>query len=628
MKFLLCITVISSIILSCASKQSVLESKTSHSFEDFQKSYSLFDATISPDGKTIYYITNKEKYPMIWRYDLETKQENLFYDLGRPISSVSISQSGEYLVFEADQNGDENSEIFILPLKDKRPIDLSQRKGFRNGFCGFSDDGQTVTFMSNARNKSHFDIFKAKISTSGSIIENPKSFIQSDDVNTCGRFNTNNSQYTFVKFKTNTVQEIWTKDLRKNKLFQITPNEAASYSGASYLTGNNTVVTLSNLKTDFKNLVTFDLNTKKSKLITSEKWNIVQYLVDNVSHLAAYVTNEDGVHKLKLSDENFKNSHEINLPIGVVKVFGWEYKKAKNILLSIETAKQPNELYVYNLKEKHFQKITHLNQSPVPEEEMVDTELIKIKSDDGLEFSSWLLKPNPKKNNGIGIVMVHGGPEDQVLPSYSHYRQFLADQGFTVIMPNFRGSTGYGTKFQKMVYGDWGGGHIKDVMASRQYLIDQVGLDKNKISVLGGSFGGFSVLSSITQHPESYCAAVDFFGPSNLFNFLSSMPPHWKTTMYELVGDPEKDKEKLTRVSPYFSLDKIKSPLLVIQGANDPRIVKKESDQVVEKLKSLGRTVDYIVFDDEGHGFSKNENQVKAFVEASKHLRRYCGGNN
>lgn len=621
-------TIISAFILNgCSANPVKLEANHDNKFifEDFQKSFALVDAAISLDGKTIYYITNKQKYPMIWSYDVATKTDSLFFDLGRPISSVYTSPNGKYLIFEADQSGDENHELFSLNIESKKLTDLSQRKGARNGFCGFADDQKTISFMSNSRDKAQFDIYKLKMNDAGDIVDNPKVVIQSKDINTCGRFNKSLSEYSFIRFKTNTVQEVWSKNLKTGKETKISSKQEASYSGATFLADESQLISISNVKTDFKNIVKFNLKSKKISSVTNEKWNVVQYLVDPDSHLAVYVTNEDGAHKLKIFDDKFKNQKSINLPTGVIKVFGWEYKNAKNILMSVETAQQPTELYIYNLKENRLEKVSNLNQSPIPRSEFVDNSLVKLKSEDGVEFSAWLLEPPADKKNGIGLVMVHGGPEDQVLPNYSPYRQFLVNQGFTVIMPNFRGSTGYGTKFQKLIYGDWGGGHIKDVMASRKYLIDQLNIKENKISILGGSFGGFSVLSSITQHQDKFCAAVDIFGPSNLFSFLESMPAHWHDTMNQLVGDPIKDKEKLTQISPIFNIEKAKTPLLVIQGANDPRVVKKESDQVVEKLKSLGRQVDYIVFPDEGHGFSKNENQVTTFNSAVKHIKTYCG---
>lgn len=624
MKQIIQIIVLSLLVISCTtSSKNSIQQQQKYSFEDFQKSYALVDAALSPDGRSVYYISNKQKYPMIWSYNLDTKTDSLFFDLGRPISKVIISPSGKYLVILADQSGDENFEIFSLNIVDKKIVDLTNRKGSRSALCGFADDNKTITFMTNARNQAYFDIYKMALSDNGQIVEAPKLLVESNHTNSCGEFSKDLNKYSFVRYMTNLKQEIWIKDLLRNKLTKVSGESKNIYDGASWDKLGSSLLSISNVKTDFRNIVSVNQDGKSQKQKTFEKWNIVQFIYDRKNNFAAYVVNEDGYHKVKTTDSNLKNVKTLNLPLGLVKIVGLD-KKAENILLSIETAKEPVELYVHSLKSEENTQVTKLNNSPVPKDQLVDNTLLKIKSEDGVEFSAWLMEPKTELKNGVGVVFVHGGPEDQVLPNYSHYRQYLLNQGFTIIIPNFRGSTGYGTQFQKMVYQDWGGGHIKDLMASRQYLISKLGFDSKKISIIGGSFGGFSVLSSITQHPESYCAAVDIFGPVNLFSFIEAVPPSWKDAIHELVGNPEKDKDKLTEASPYFSLDKVKSPLLVIQGANDPRVKKSESDVLVQKLKSLGRKVDYVVFNDEGHGFSKNENQVTAFVSAAKHFNQYC----
>ncbi|PIU01252.1 MAG: hypothetical protein COT74_01750 [Bdellovibrionales bacterium CG10_big_fil_rev_8_21_14_0_10_45_34] len=608
-------------VFGCAGVSKKGRDKNDFSFEDFQKSFSLTDATLSPDGRRVFYITNKNKYPMIWSINLETKKEEQFFDLGRPISNVVFSPNGEYLIFHADHNGDENHEIFSLNLSDKRITELTGKKGARNGLCGWSDDGTTITFMSNARNKSFFDLFSLKMLNNGQPSEPARSLVESDHVNTCGKFSMDGSQYAFIRFLTNTTQEIWAMDLETKKNQKISPPKKAGYKRVQWLSDGKTIVSSSDLHGDFKNLVR--LKNGKSASMTNERWNVVDFINDVRASLSYMIVNADGSYDLKFFGQDFKRPKVVNVPRGIVEVKGWS-KDGGTALISIETPTSPAELYTLQLSSGELDPITKLNQSPVPRELLSDSQLVRIRSEDGVEFSSWLMKPKPGRSNGKAIVFVHGGPEDQVTLDYSVYRQFFLYNGFTLMIPNFRGSTGYGTKFQKMVYGDWGGGHIKDLLAARNYMVSVEKIDESKIAILGGSFGGFSVLSSITQHPKSYCAAVDIFGPANLFTFIASVPPHWREPIYELVGHPEKDKEKLTERSPFFHLDKIEAPLLVVQGANDPRVVKKESDQLVESLKKKGRYVDYIVFADEGHGFSMNKNQVMAFEKAAEHIEKFC----
>jgi len=201
--------------------------------------------------------------------------------------------------------------------------------------------------------------------------------------------------------------------------------------------------------------------------------------------------------------------------------------------------------------------------------------------------------------------------------------QVFVNAGYIVIAPNFRGSTGYGKTFQKKIYKDWGGAEFKDVLGSVDYLKKSGYVDSKKIAVVGGSFGGFMCLTCITKSPEIWKCAVDIFGPSDLFTFVNSVPEHWKKGTDDLVGNPVNDKEMLYERSPINFVDKISCPLLVVQGKHDPRVVEAESEQIVKKLRAQKKPVEYILLEDEGHGFSKVSNQIKVFDAKIKFLDKY-----
>jgi dipeptidyl aminopeptidase/acylaminoacyl peptidase len=221
------------------------------------------------------------------------------------------------------------------------------------------------------------------------------------------------------------------------------------------------------------------------------------------------------------------------------------------------------------------------------------------------------------------VIAIHGGPEAQEQPLYQPLYQYLLSRGIAVLATNIRGSTGYGKSYQRLIQRDWGGGDLKDWDHAVKWLKEQDWADSDRIGVFGGSYGGFAVLSCVTRLPDHWAAAVDIFGPSNLVTFARAVPPTWKRMMKRFVGDPDEDAEMLTERSPLTYIDNVKAPLLVIQGATDPRVVKPESDQLVEKLRSMGRTVEYEVFDDEGHGFTKRPNELRAMRLSAEWLERY-----
>ena len=249
----------------------------------------------------------------------------------------------------------------------------------------------------------------------------------------------------------------------------------------------------------------------------------------------------------------------------------------------------------------------------VKEEELVKPEIITYPSYDGLAIEALLFKPHEDVNNGYVIHWPHGGPQAAERNNFRSLFQFLVNRGYSIFAPNFRGSTGYGLKFTKLVEGDWGDGPRLDNIAGLDYLYANGLADKDKTLLLGGSYGGYMALLLHGRHSEYYKAVVDLFGPSDLFSFIESVPNHWKPTMAQWVGDPVKDRDKLVAFSPITYLEGMTKPMLIIQGANDPRVVKQESDQIVEALQQKGFKVEYLVLDDEGHGFSKKENEIKVY---------------
>ncbi len=254
---------------------------------------------------------------------------------------------------------------------------------------------------------------------------------------------------------------------------------------------------------------------------------------------------------------------------------------------------------------------------------MRDAEVVTYKSFDGLEIEALLFRPDPEVANGYTVLWPHGGPQWAERKSYRSLFQILVAAGYVVFAPNFRGSTGYGTRFMKMVERDWGHGPRLDNIAGVEWLIEQGIADRDKIFLIGGSYGGYMTLLLHGRHPEYWRACVDICGPYNLFTFYESVPEHWKPIMDEWIGNPERDKEKMTEDSPITYLKNMTKPMLVIQGANDPRVVKAESDQVVAALREQGTEVEYMVLEDEGHGFSRVENEIAVYRRVLEFLERY-----
>ncbi|MFM8229624.1 MAG: alpha/beta hydrolase family protein, partial [Chthoniobacterales bacterium] len=264
------------------------------------------------------------------------------------------------------------------------------------------------------------------------------------------------------------------------------------------------------------------------------------------------------------------------------------------------------------------------------EKDLAPMKPVRIAARDGLELPAYLtLPPGKEAKNLPAVLVVHGGPWARDAWGFDSEAQFLANRGYAVLQVNFRGSTGYGRAFWEKSFKQWGKTMQDDLTDSAKWLVDQGIADPKRIAIYGGSYGGYAALAGMALTPDVYAAGISYVGPSNLFTLLATVPPYWEPMRkmnYEMIGDPEKDKDLLTAASPLFSADKIKSPLLIAQGANDPRVKKAESDQIVEALKKRGVDVPYVVKDNEGHGFHNEENRLYFFRAIERFLAEHLGG--
>ncbi|MCY7990570.1 S9 family peptidase [Bacillus haynesii] len=287
------------------------------------------------------------------------------------------------------------------------------------------------------------------------------------------------------------------------------------------------------------------------------------------------------------------------------------------------TPTRPANLYVLMKGQAKWRQLTKHSVPGFSEQELSYPEVVTYPSFDGLAIEGLLFKPAPEEANGWTIIWPHGGPQDAETFMFYDIFQLAAKMGYQLFAPNFRGSANYGYSFFKMVEQDWGDGPRLDMTAGIDWLIDQKLADREKLFLMGGSYGGYMSLLLHGRHPEYFRAVVDICGVSNLFSFVKSVPDFWQPMMEKWVGNPERDYEKMKADSPVTYLENMTQPMLIIQGANDPRVVKEESDQVVDRLKDMGRNIEYLVLENEGHGFSKKENKMKAYREIFEFFEKH-----
>jgi dipeptidyl aminopeptidase/acylaminoacyl peptidase len=291
-------------------------------------------------------------------------------------------------------------------------------------------------------------------------------------------------------------------------------------------------------------------------------------------------------------------------------------------------SRTPSNIYVYNLEDKTCTKLAHSLSPDIDEEDLVYGNVIRFASYDGMEIPALYYKPHnvPKGGKIPALIWVHGGPGGQSRATYNYLLQYIVNHGYAVLAINNRGSSGYGKTFYRAADRKHGEADLDDCMWAKKFLVASGDIDENKVGIMGGSYGGYMTLAALAFRPQEMAVGVDIFGVTNWIQTLKSIPAWWeieREALYKKIGDPEIDAEYLKSISPLFHANNIVKPLLVLQGANDPRVLKAESDQIIESISKNDIPYQYVVFDDEGHGFSKKKNKMVAAVTILEFLDLY-----
>ena len=367
---------------------------------------------------------------------------------------------------------------------------------------------------------------------------------------------------------------------------------------------------------EFKYVARYDLATGKTEVVEKAPWDVFYTYFSRNGKYRMTAINEDARTKIKINDT--ASGKLIPLPqLPNADITGVNISPSEKLMaFYLNGDRSPSNLYVYDFATKKATKLTDSLNPEINAEDLVDSQVIRYKSFDGLEIPSTLYKPKhaSAQNKVPALVLVHGGPGGQTRVGYSALTQYLVNHGYVVLGANNRGSSGYGKTFFAADDGKHGREPLWDIVESKKYLASLGYVDEKKIGIIGGSYGGYMVLAALAFKPEEFAVGVDIFGVSNWVRTLQSIPPYWESfrkSLYKELGDPSKDLEKLRAISPLFHAEKIVKPLIVLQGANDPRVIKPESDEIVESIKKRNGVVEYVLFDNEGHGFTKKANEIE-----------------
>jgi dipeptidyl aminopeptidase/acylaminoacyl peptidase len=584
----------------------------------------------TPDSAHVVFGSNISGQFNLWRVPVEggwPDQLTTFVD--ETVRGAGISRDGT-IVLCADRDGDEFHQLYLIPADGGWPEQLTHEPEVQHfvGGDAWSPDGTKFAYAANARKPTDMEtwIYDVESGESRAVFGEEKFSVP------CA-WSPDGSKLLVVDFRNNSDISIHLVDLDDGTSRELTPHDddAIFFPGPWAPDGSGFYLGTDD-GSEFRGLAFYDLGTDRYEFVEEPTHDVEDVKLSANGRVLAWLVNEDGYDRLRLRDlDRDRDLAEADLPGGArPHLTGAEPPLAiapngSHAAMIVSTPRRPPEVWLVETETGRSHPVTESRLGGLREEDLIDAELISFPSFDGREIPAWLYRPETDGKAPV-VLSIHGGPEAQEKPLYQPLYQYLLSRGIGVMATNIRGSTGYGKSYQRLVQRDWGGGDLKDWDHAVKWLRDQDWVDADRIGVAGGSYGGFAVLSCVTRLPEYWAAAVDIFGPSNLVTFAKAVPPTWRRFIARFVGDPETEADFLMERSPITYVENVKAPLLVIQGATDPRVVKAESDQLVERLRSLGREVEYVVFDDEGHGFTKRPNELKAFRLAADWFERHLVG--
>jgi dipeptidyl aminopeptidase/acylaminoacyl peptidase len=582
----------------------------------------------SHGGTHVLFVSNISGQFNLWRVPVGGGwPDQLTAFTEQTVRQIAVSPRDGTIVLSADRDGDEFHQLYLLDPDEGWPEQITDAPEVQHFVTSgaFSPDGAKLAYSANARTPTDMEVWIRDLETGES-----RSVFGEGMYAEAAAWSPDGSKLLAIDLRHNSDSSIHLIDLDTGDTPEVTPHdEDGLYIPGPWAADGSGFYFLSDEGREFRGLAFYDLSAGRFDWVETPERDVEDVATSGDGSVLAWLVNEDGWEILKLRDlVSGQDLQDPGLPAGArPHLTGFRppiavSEDGSQVAVILSGPRRPPEAWVAETTGARSRAVTESRAGVPHEDELADVELITYPTFDGREIPAWLYRPEVEGKLPV-VLSIHGGPEAQEHPLYHPLYQYLLNRGISVLATNIRGSTGYGKTYQRLVQRDWGGGDMKDWEHALKWLHEQEWVDPERIGVYGGSYGGFAVLTCVTRLPDYWAAAVDIVGPSNLITAAKAAPPTWQRMMKQFMGDPDEDAEMLRERSPMTYIENAKTPLLVIQGAKDPRVVKSESDQLVEKLRSLGREVEYVVFEDEGHGFTKRQNEVRAMKLSADWLERH-----
>ena len=595
-----------------------------YTIEQFLSTTAISGASFSADEKKILFSSNKTGIVNVYSSPVAGGEPTAITSSTTDTTvAVSYFPKDDRVLYTRDKGGDEKNHLYVREANGSEK-DLTPGENLKASFGGWTRAGDAFYVVTNERDPRFFDLYRYE--TAGyarKLVYKNEAGFQIGDISDDGRW------VALAKPRTTADSDISLWNAATNETKLISRHEGvANYNPETFDPDSRALYYLTNDGSEFDRVKRYDLATGRHEEVERADWDIASTFFSHNGRYRVTSVNEDGRSVLRIHDG--KTDKLIPIPslpageIGAVRISRSETRLA----FQLNEDRGPNNLYVFEFGGKAPRRLTDTLSRDVDATDLVDAQVVRFPSFDGLSIPNIFYKPHQAtpQAKAPALIWVHGGPGGQTRRSYNPYIQFLVNHGYVVIGINNRGSSGYGKTFYTADDKKHGHEPLADCVAAKKYLQGLAYVDPERIGIIGGSYGGYMTLAALTLQPDVFAVGVDLFGISNWVRTLESIPKWWESqreALYQEIGDPVKDREMLLAVSPLFHADKIRKPLIVLQGANDPRVLKAESDDIVAAARKNGVPVEYVIFPDEGHGFTKKKNQIEGWKAVLDFLDKY-----
>ncbi|MDZ8188889.1 MAG: S9 family peptidase [Nostoc sp. ChiSLP02] len=585
---------------------------------------------LSPDGKYLAYIApNEQNILQVWLRTVGQEDDQILTaDKKRGIRVFFWTHNPNELIYMQDSDGDENFHLYLVNIESKIVRDLTPFQGVKVGLVEVEPKFPDQVLVGlNLNNPQKFDVYRINLKN-GAVefdTDNPGNVVSwTPDAN---------FQIRAARATTPDGGDDLLFRETRDKQWEILRHWGPEEEGGpvSFSADGKTLYIEANHDANAERLLAIDLDTRQETVIAQdEQYDIVGIEIHPVTRVIQAVSFYKDKQEWQVIDQSIAADFE-----EIAKVRSGEFSiisrdlEDKNWLVAYNTDDGPVYYYAYN-RESKTSTFLFSNQPKLDGLQLASIQPISYEARDGLTIHGYLTTPvGIPSQNLPTVLLVHGGPWARDRWGFNSQAQWLANRGYAVLQVNFRGSTGYGKAFLNAGNREWAGKMHDDLIDAVNWLLEKGISDRQKIAIMGGSYGGYATLVGLTFTPEVFAAGVDIVGPSNLITLIQTIPPYWeplKASLYHRIGNLETQEEFLKSRSPLFFIDKIQKPLLIGQGANDPRVKQAESDQIVNAMQQAGLPVEYVLYPDEGHGFARPENRLHFFAIAEEFLAKYLGG--